>query len=322
MPSSNKTENYGFNLWSGTDMPKKADFNADNLIIDTALKNKATKDGTLQIGLNADMLDGKHTDDLIRFPTATSISIGTGSNSSAANHVITIGISSGGKNTTGTQNTTLGNTSFRDNTTGNYNTSIGQNSMLNNISGNNNTAIGYSAGALLVSGDPMTNNSNVTLLGNGSRCSGDNQIQLGNSLSVPYAYAALQVRSDGRDKINIQEPTYNQLEFILGLRPVQYRQNPRERYFDDVGNPIENDGSLAGKRLHNGFVAQEVSKHADDMGFDFSGFQDHSINGGCDVQSLAYEQIIAPLVGAFQAYVKKTDAIIKELSLRLDKAGL
>lgn len=40
MPSSNKTS-LGLNLWSGTDKPKKNDFNADNQIIDTALAGKA-----------------------------------------------------------------------------------------------------------------------------------------------------------------------------------------------------------------------------------------------------------------------------------------
>lgn len=39
MPSSNKTT-LGLNLWSGTDKPKKNDFNADNRIIDAALAGK------------------------------------------------------------------------------------------------------------------------------------------------------------------------------------------------------------------------------------------------------------------------------------------
>lgn len=36
MSSSNKTENLGLNLWSGTDSPKMEDFNADNRKIDLA----------------------------------------------------------------------------------------------------------------------------------------------------------------------------------------------------------------------------------------------------------------------------------------------
>ena len=39
MASSNKTTTLGLNQWSGTDKPKRNDFNADNLAIDQAIKN-------------------------------------------------------------------------------------------------------------------------------------------------------------------------------------------------------------------------------------------------------------------------------------------
>lgn len=37
MSSTNKTENIGLNSWVGTDVPKREDFNADNVLIDKAI---------------------------------------------------------------------------------------------------------------------------------------------------------------------------------------------------------------------------------------------------------------------------------------------
>ncbi len=37
MSSTNKTTNYNLNQWIGSDIPKRVDFNSDNLIIDNAL---------------------------------------------------------------------------------------------------------------------------------------------------------------------------------------------------------------------------------------------------------------------------------------------
>ena len=52
MPSANKTENYGLNQWQGNEYPKREDFNSDNLIIDTQLKNVNDKaDGKINKSL-------------------------------------------------------------------------------------------------------------------------------------------------------------------------------------------------------------------------------------------------------------------------------
>ena len=39
MSSSNKSEFLGLNIWSGSDIPKMADFNYDNSTVDAAMKN-------------------------------------------------------------------------------------------------------------------------------------------------------------------------------------------------------------------------------------------------------------------------------------------
>ena len=79
--------------------------------------------------------------------------------------------------------------------------------------------------------------------------------------------------------------------------------NSREAYFE-IGQQRDfsatNDGSKAGKRFHQGFVAQEVKEVIDELGVDFAGYQDHKINGGEDVLSLGYTEFIAPIVKAIQ----------------------
>lgn len=48
MPSTNKTTNLKLNKWSGSDKPKKDDFNADNQLIDTAYGQTSQTIGALQ----------------------------------------------------------------------------------------------------------------------------------------------------------------------------------------------------------------------------------------------------------------------------------
>ena len=143
------------------------------------------------------------------------------------------------------------------------------------------------------------------MLGANSRISGDNQVQLGGVDTSPYAYAALQIRSDKRDKTDIRDTALG-LDFINSLRPVDYRFDYREKYEDG-----KRDGSKACKRVHHGFIAQEVMNNE----VAFGGVQDHSINGGEDVLSIGYEEFVAPLVKAVQqlsAEVTRLSALVSE----------
>ena len=53
---------------------------------------------------------------------------------------------------------------------------------------------------------------------------------------------------------------------------------------------------------------------ADRLGVDFGGFQDHTVNGGCDVQSLGYDEFIAPLIRAVQQLAAKNEALESRLA--------
>jgi len=180
---------------------------------------------------------------------------------------------------------------------GQYATAIGG-SAGTQMSGNENTFLGTSAGNI-------TTNSytNCTLVGFATDVTGTNQVQLGDSRTTTYAYGAVQNRSDARDKADVQ-PTVLGLDFILSLRPVDFKWDYRDSYreVDNDGNVtiLPKDGSRKRARFHHGLIAQEVKAACDAAGVDFGGYQDHSVKGGDDVLSIGYEELIAPLIKAVQ----------------------
>lgn len=227
-------------------------------------------------------------------------------------------------------------------------------------SNSENVAIGYLAGTYDMNWSPIWNYGNTVALGANSKLTGSNQVQLGNEYSTVYAQKAMAIRSDERDKTDIKELQYDSLKFIMKLKPVQYRLDPRSQYTKDVfitedefmtmneddqiyykpyielqktddGEELyvttyykkcltEKDGSKAFKRIHNGLIAQDVSKVLNEMNYDFAVYQDHNINDGCDVLTLSYEEFIAPLIGAVQKQQEKIneqDNIIKNLLERV-----
>jgi hypothetical protein len=220
-----------------------------------------------------------------------------------------------GANTkTHSNNTAVGDASQLKIDTGNGNSSFGAFSLINNTTGSQNTAVGN--GALV---DNVSYN-NTSGLGYNAAVTGNNQVQLGNSSANTFAYGAVQDRSDLRDKADVRDTTLG-LDFILSLRPVDFRWDMREDYrpeptYDHSGAPIPSkplaeithDGTKKRSRYHHGLIAQEVRDLLEKKQIDFGGYQDHSVKGGDDVLSLGYIELIAPLIKAVQ-----------ELSARVEK---
>lgn len=69
------------------------------------------------------------------------------------------------------------------------------------------------------------------------------------------------------------------------------------------------DGSKKRNRLHQWFSFQKVRALCERIGKDFGGMQDHSINGGCDVGTLGYDEFIPPMT----AYMQRRKTEILEL---------
>ena len=241
-------------------------------------------------------------------------------------------------NNTGLENIGIGLYALLGNKSGNENTGIGYKALEKNTTGSKNVAIGHEA----LSNSTFNNTIGV---GVATDVTGDNQAQIGNSNVTVYCYGAVQNRSDKRDKTDIQDTNLG-LNFLMKLRPREYRWDYREDYInheakerelEDIENleitekekekkreeilkkySLENvikDGKQKGWRLHQGFIAQEVFETMRELGVDFGGYQDHSINGGKDVLSLGYEEFIPILVKGLQEQQEE----IKELKSRIEK---
>ena len=221
------------------------------------------------------------------------------------------------------------------NETGITNTSVGQYAAYSNLSGDYNTSVGYSAAY------SNTTFSNTTALGYGAAVTGSDQVQLGNSSTTTYAYGAVQARSDERDKADIKDATLG-LDFLSKLRPVEFKWDYREDYKEEVYTEVEKevqtevvdpetgetttetstetetvmsyvdtpkDGSKKRTRFHQGLIAQEVKAVMDELGVDFSGYQDHSVNGGEDRLTIGYTSFIAPMIKAIQELKQRVEEL-------------
>ena len=220
-------------------------------------------------------------------------------------------------NTTGTANFGMGSYCLFMNTTGSYNTGLGVVALRENTTGTGNIGIGlssyrysnanYQTGIGYLSG---TNSywDNTTCIGANTDCTGANQVQIGSSTTTVYVYGTVQNRSDARDKADITYDTDLGLDFIKKLKPAQWRWDLRENYrkttYTEDGEIVvyfePKDGSKKRKRLHNGFIAQDLQDIILQTGIDFAGFQDHNIDNGNDVLSVGYDEFIAPIVKAIQ----------------------
>lgn len=233
---------------------------------------------------------------------------------------VAIGASAGAALSDGFNNTFVGRSSGQSVTTGAGNTAIGEQALTVTSTGNYNTALGSGT----IGSAAYTN---TTLLGFQATVTGSNQVQLGNSSTTTYAYGAVQNRSDARDKTDVRDITLG-LDFVNLLRPVDFKWDMRDDYRSAKPKPLEpdasenekiaykaaltkwvddnklsninTDGTNKRNRYHHGLIAQEVKAAADVLGVDFGGFQDHSINGGEDVLSLGYEELIPVLIKAVQ----------------------
>lgn len=210
-------------------------------------------------------------------------------------------------------------------TTGSDNTAIGADALQFEDTGVSNTAVGRRALRLKQDGTNQSGFSNATGLGFDAAVSGSNQVQLGNASTTTYVYGTVQNRSDLRDKADVRDTVLG-LEFIEALRPVDFKWDMREDYTEEydeqVGTDAEGvpvfetrtrrvpkDGSKKRVRFHHGLIAQEVQALITKTGMDFGGFQDHKVYGGCDVMSIGYDELIAPLIKA----VQQLSARVKEL---------
>lgn len=220
-------------------------------------------------------------------------------------------------NIDGYDNASFGISSLHDNTDGNGNSSFGSYSLGSNTTGSYNTAIGRFA--YYVYGG-YTTYDNSTALGFNASISASNQVRLGSSYVTSIGgYTSWSNLSDGRFKQNVQENVPG-LDFILKLKPVTYNLDvDKLNDFLHVPDSIQTISKLRtyadekSNIQYTGFIAQEVEKTANDLGFDFSGI-DKPQNEESHY-SLRYAEFVVPLVKA----VQEQQAIIEQQQELIDQ---
>lgn len=215
-------------------------------------------------------------------------------------------------NTTGSSNVASGLGALYGNTTGSTNTAIGMEALTSNTTGSENTTLGYAAN---VGSGALTN---ATALGANATVSSSNQIVVGSTTVTSIGgYENWTKFSDGRYKKNIQ-PNVPGLAFINKLNPVTYtldvsgieaqlhksepslpaiaagaRKSPTD---DPVLKQAMQEKSAV---VSTGFIAQDVEKAADSVGFAFSGI-DKPKDINQSFYGLRYGDFVPPLVKAVQ----------------------
>ena len=277
--------------------------------------------------------------------TINDVRVGKGLGNIGSNTVVGAGALA--NNISGQNNTAIGLGALTNNQSGGANTANGVNALYLNTIGNNNTANGVNALSNNQSGDAnnaygvnaLSNNttfSNSTGLGSNAQVTASNQVQLGDSATTTYVYGTVQNRSDIRDKAEIRDTVLG-LDFINELRPVDYKWDMREDYRTEMPSQLDldateeekeaykilmdewlesvkldslnHDGTHTRTRYHHGLIAQEVQDVIEASGVDFGGFQDHKVNGGGDVLSLGYSELIAPMIKAIQELTARINVL-------------
>ena len=250
----------------------------------------------------------------------TAIGYQAGYLNSGGSFNIFVGYNAGQANTGGTGNVFMGLGAGQHNTTGNFNTYVGYASGGLTTTNVANTFYGYGSG----SGSNGDNNSfvgyfakpnsaslyNCSAFGFQSVATENSQLMLGAaSLAKLFCSVALTVFSDGRYKKNITENVPG-LNFINKLRPVTYHLNVHDidkklRVTEDKLTSGEADKKE--KTLYTGFVAQEVEKAANEIGYDFSGVS--KPENDSDFYGIRYTDFIMPLVKSVQELSAQNDSL-------------
>jgi trimeric autotransporter adhesin len=216
--------------------------------------------------------------------------------------------------TTSIRNTACGGHSLDSTTTGSYNTACGMYCLQTNQTGGNNTGLGYNADV------GATNLFNATAIGQGAVVNASNKVRIGNTNVTVVEGPVSFTPSDERFKLNISENDVKGIEFISLLRPVVYNFDTRKfqehliKHLSPEAQKrhLEQDFNMSTSIRQTGFIAQEVDKAAQEVGYNFNGV--HKPVDENDNYSLAYAQFVVPLVKAVQQQQKMIEELKSEIS--------
>lgn len=231
---------------------------------------------------------------------------------------IAIGTSALRDNLTGVHNVALGSYALNRNTTGDYNIAIGSSTLTINLTGNYNTVVGASSGLTVSS--PVYSSS--TALGHMTGISASNQVRIGsNTVTSIGGFVNWTNVSDERFKTNIKANVPG-LDFINQLKPITYNLDVEKvnQYLGLPDSITKTDEFLIesmkkkSEMVQSGFLAQDVEKAANALGYNFSGVDKPKNNK--DYYGLRYAEFVVPLVKAVQELNTKLEKENAELKAK------
>lgn len=237
-------------------------------------------------------------------------------------------------NISGNVNIAVGMNALWGNKYGSENVAMGYGAAASLVQGYDNIAFGAAALSNLKTGSynigigtfagPASDGLNNTIaIGHEAKAGASNTVQIGNSEvtdvyfgtpSSTILHANSVTPSDARFKYSIKNDVPG-LDFITKLSPVTY-------YFDEqkldeyTKTGILNNSNIipasynGEKQLHTGFLAQDVEKIAEDLGYNFDGVHKPGNKNGH--YSLSYGQFVVPLVKAVQEQQVQIEQLKKE----------
>lgn len=214
-------------------------------------------------------------------------------------------------NNLGRGNAFMGYAAGYYNTSGYYNQGLGYYAGFQNRTGYYNVSLGY------YNGPNTTNLDNTIAVGSGTRTSASNQARVGNasisSIGGPVAWTNT---SDARFKTDIRRDEVVGLDFIMKLKPATYRFDVHKMYkFEGMLNDTMTWKSQFDKEKYRytGFIAQEVERAANEVGFDFSGVD--KPQNDKDYYGLRYAEFVVPIVKAIQEQQSEIEILKEQIEL-------
>lgn len=162
----------------------------------------------------------------------------------------------------------------------------------------------------------LTGNNSI-VIGSQQTLTADNEVYLGNATTASIGGTVnWTATSDGRFKTNVTENVPG-LDFIESLRPVTYNFDidALQSFTNGAELPEELQEAGAEKATvqYSGFIAQEVERAAQNLGYDFSGVKIPE-NPETQAYGLRYAEFVVPLVKSVQELNNLVESQAEELA--------
>ncbi|MEO0896440.1 MAG: tail fiber domain-containing protein [Bacteroidota bacterium] len=166
------------------------------------------------------------------------------------------------------------------------------------------------ANSISIGAHDTVTGSNSILIGYDYNLTADNEVFVGNAITANIGGSVnWTAMSDGRFKTAVKEDIPG-LDFINSLRPVSYQFDLNQMHHfngnDSLSEELEEGLASKSETRFTGFIAQEVEKAAQNLGYDFSGVKVPE-DASSQAYGIRYAEFVVPLTKAVQELNRKVE---------------